>query len=241
MPPSALLNPRGQASNIFSFLPTSPFSLSTNPCKFSNPTSLKFPPKIYSSFQSSHSVQDDDVDEDYVIGDCVVFEEGAFDDPFLKDDVEPSSFDSNKFKSKKCGAEIKAENLVPEKWREVQAEISITKKERRKIAQELQFGTRLEKKRKGLTPLRNVNLEDYLTYREAKLAQLKPLVLDNPSSFTKEVEEKVTESNGSSSVRVTPKNPRWAVYGKGLDDVTEFFNSGNYDPANNKSGGVLTF
>ncbi|XP_015870016.2 ankyrin repeat domain-containing protein, chloroplastic [Ziziphus jujuba] len=241
MPPSALLNPQGQASNIFSCLPATPFSLSTISCKFSNPTSLKFPPKIYAfspSFQPSHSVQDDDVEEDYVIGDCVVFEEGAFDDPFLKDDVESSSsFDASKTKSKNGGAEIKAENLVPEKWREVQAEISITKKERRKIAQELQFRTRFEKKRKGLTPLRNVNLEDYLTYREAKLAQLKPLVLDNPSSFEKGVEEKVSESNGSSSGRVTPKNPRWAVYGKGLDDVTEFFNSGNYVPLDKKSEG----
>lgn len=243
--PSALLNP--QVSKRFSLLPNNTaLSLTLNPCKFSPPKSLKFPSKLRTfppSYQSSHYVQDDDDEEDHVIGDCVVFEEGAFEDPYLQENVEPSGFDANRAKPKKGGAEIEPENLVPNKWREVQAEISMTKKERRKIAQELQFGTRIEKKRKGLVPLRNVNLEEYSAFREAKLAQLKPLVLDIASSSTEMIEEKDckelkgNESNGSSSARVAPKNPKWAVYGKGLDDVTEFFNSGNYDPADKKREG----
>uniref|UniRef100_A0A803MBB3 Uncharacterized protein n=1 Tax=Chenopodium quinoa TaxID=63459 RepID=A0A803MBB3_CHEQI len=36
--------------------------------------------------------------------------------------------------------------------------------------------------------------------------------------------------------RVEPKNPRWAVYGRGLDDITEFFNSGNYQPSEKSDG-----
>lgn len=137
-------------------------------------------------------------------------------------------------------AEVEPENLVPEQWKEVQAEINITKKERRKIAQQLEYGSRVEKNRKGYEPIRNVNVQEYLEFKEAKLAQLKPLVLDNPSSFPveeEEEEEKIGEMNAteSSSERVAPKNPRWAVYGRGLEDVTEFFNSGNYSPGENES------
>ncbi|KAF4364688.1 hypothetical protein G4B88_028611 [Cannabis sativa] len=237
MLPSTLLNPH--SSQLFSLLPTTHLSLSSLSSTPSS-SSLKFPRKFQSfspSFQSSSFIQEDDdeEEEDYVIGDCVVFEEGIFEDPFLKEEAQP----------KKESSAIRPENLVPDKWREVQAEINITKKERRKIAQELQFGTCVEMKRKGLQPLRNVNLEDYLSYRQAKLAQLKPLVLDDPSSslIETEIEEEengVKGSNGSSLSghgRVLPKNPRWAVYGKGLDDVTQFFNSGNYDPSQKQSEG----
>ena len=145
--------------------------------------------------------------------------------------------------------EVKTENLVPDKWREVQAEINITKKERRKIAQELEFNSRVEKKKKGLRPVRSLNLEEYKAYREAKLAQLKPLVLDNPSNYGVEKkdddeneceeEEEEVELSKSSSERVAPKNPRWAVYGKGFDDVIEFFNSGHYDPGAKQSEGYF--
>ncbi|XP_062102715.1 ankyrin repeat domain-containing protein, chloroplastic [Humulus lupulus] len=259
MLPSTLLNPH--SSQLFSLLPTTHLSLTytSNLSLSSSPasSSLKFPRKFQSffpSFQSSSFVQNDDDDdeeeeeeeEDYVIGDCVVFEEGIFEDPFLKEEAEPSSSNAKVAKPKKGAAAIRPENLVPDKWREVQAEINITKKEKRKIAQELQFGSRVEMKRKGLQPLRNVNLEDYLSYREAKLAQLKPLVLDDPpSNFPDQVEVEEnedkgspqSESIGSSSGRVLPKNPRWAVYGKGLDDVAEFFNSGKYDPSEKKSEG----
>ncbi|KAJ4836988.1 hypothetical protein Tsubulata_018003 [Turnera subulata] len=125
--------------------------------------------------------------------------------------------DNDKGKKKKTVTEVETENLVPKKWREVQAEINITKKERRRIAYELQFNCRVERKRRGLAPLRDVNLDEYKTYREGKMAQLKPLVQDtnnnNPStSLVKK------ESGGE---RVVPKNPRWVVYGRGLDDVSE--------------------
>ncbi|KAE8693461.1 Ankyrin repeat domain-containing protein [Hibiscus syriacus] len=113
------------------------------------------------------------------------------------------------------------------------------------MAQQLEFGCRVEKKRQGLVPIRNVNLQKYLKYKEAKLAQLNPVVLDKPSSFSvKEEEEDEEESMeaamnlSSSGERVAPKNPRWAVYGKGFDDVAQFFNSENYQLDKKKSGGA---
>lgn len=249
---TALLNP--QTSKLLCLFSSTPLSLTINTSK---PTFLKFPTNahtISSSSQSSHSVQNDDVsheedeeeEEDFVIGDCVVFEEGVFDDPYLKQNFEPINQNVNRTKPRKRDVEIKTDNLVPDEWREVQAEINITKKERRKIAQELQFGTRVEKKRNGLVPLRNVNLEEYVAYKEAKSKQLKPLVLDNPTIFKngvveedgKELEE--SEMNdGSSSERVKPKDPRWEVYGKGLDHVTEFFKK--YEPGNKKPEGTSLY
>jgi len=132
------------------------------------------------------------------------------------------------------------ENLVPGKWREVQAEINITKRDRRKIAREMEFNSKVEKKRIGLIPLRDMNLDDYKAYKEAKLAQMKLLDYSSTSPVKEGVpppepelnrgeEDPEPELNGGE--RVEPRNPRWAVYGRGLEDVTEFFNSENYDPA----------
>lgn len=139
-------------------------------------------------------------------------------------------------------AEIEPQNLVPQEWRHVQDEVNITKKERRKIAQQLEFGVRVEKRKKGLLPIRNFNLQEHLSYKQAKLAQLKPLVLDDPSHFRvkedKEPAHHEIEGSSSSSERVAPKNPRWAVYGRGFDDVSKFFNSENYVPGDKKSQGV---
>ncbi|CAK9159118.1 unnamed protein product [Ilex paraguariensis] len=124
------------------------------------------------------------------------------------------------------------ENLVPENWKEAQAAINITKKERRKIAQQLEFGSRVEKRKQGLRPIGNVSLEEYVKRRDDNLAQLNPVVLDNPNFLA--VEEDVNHSKLGSSVsnsRVAPRNPRLAVYGGTLDDISEFFSSGNYDPS----------
>ena len=96
----------------------------------------------------------------------------------------------------------------------------------------MQFVSRVEKKRKGLLPLKSVNLEEYRGYRKAKLAQLKPLILNKPSYFPKKDEF-------SLSGLVVPRNLRWVVYGKGLDDFIEFFNSGNYDPSEKIAKGTL--
>ena len=226
---------------FFSFLPTPPPSLSLS----LTPRTIKLSTKHHSFLP----LQNDDVfelEDELVIGDCVVFEEGVFDDPYLQNDVEeePQTPKPNK-KHNKPISEIEPENLVPEKWKEVQAEINITKKERRKIAQDLEFGSKVEKRRKGYEPIRDGNaVKEYLEFKKEKLGQLNPLVLDNPTSFPeKEGEgegEGEDERNGFqySSERVKPKNPRWAVYGRGLEDLTEFFNGENYEPGENKSEGT---
>ncbi|KAA8547556.1 hypothetical protein F0562_003985 [Nyssa sinensis] len=240
-----------QTPKIFSLLPTSPFSLSVPPHKLSPSLILSFSRKasylstsaLSSSFQFSpqhenQQQQQQYEDEEHVIGDCVVFEEGIFEDPYLQE-----TFDSNANKPQngQSSVEIEPENLVPANWKEAQAQINITKKERRKIAQQLEFGRRVEKKKKGLVPIRKVSVEDYVTYRDAKLSQLKPLVLDNPifpvnEGADNEKDEKNAgesqegDANHSTRSRVAPRNPRLAVYRGTLDDISDFFNSGNYDP-----------
>ncbi|KAG7967855.1 hypothetical protein I3843_08G120800 [Carya illinoinensis] len=244
-----LLSSHGALSppKIFAILPTHrPFSLSPYLSVSLTPNpitaTLNLPRKPHSLPTTSSLLPlHNDLLEDHVVGDCVVFEDGVFDDPFIEDDV---AFEASppplkhKNKQKKPVAEIQTENLVPDQWKEVQAEINITKKERRKIAQKLQYGSRVEKRKKGYEPIRNVNVLQEL--KEAKLAQLKPLVLDNPSQFPVVEEEKGEEvadvsAPVTSSERVAPKNPRWAVYGRGLEDVTEFFNSENYVPGEDRS------
>lgn len=229
-------------AKLFFLSNSPPFLLNSNKLSFN---SLLRTPKgvssVSSSSNSSYSLQPDEL-EDFVIGDCVIFEDDVFDDPYVSDDssVDNSIPSTAKSKPKSAVVEINPENLVPDEWKEVQAEINITKKERRKIAQEMEFGSRVEKKKKGLVPLRSVNLEEYLSYKEAKMAQLKPLVLDNPTSFpaTEEVNG-AEDAMSRSSERVAPKNPKWAVYGRGLEDVSEFFNSGQYQPADRKSEGIF--
>lgn len=194
--------------------------------------------------------QNGDVEfEDRIIGDCLVFEEGVFEDPYLENDDVPPPRKPKRSRGKQNVVQAEAENLVPDKWRQVQEEINLTKKEKRQIALQIEFGSRVEKKKQGYLPLNSLDLKEYLAYKEAKLSQLNPpLVLDNPSTFptdAKESEENrdigfqdyVSTSSSTSSQRVPPKNPKWAVYGRGLDDVSEFFNSGNYDPSDKKSDG----
>ncbi|KAL8168390.1 hypothetical protein V2J09_009889 [Rumex salicifolius] len=183
---------------------------------------------------------DDDVDEP-VIGDCLVFEDGIFDDPFLKqEEAEEEDGQLNaQFKKKKKAPEVEPQSLVPDDWKRAVDEINITKKEKRKIAQEFQYGQRLDRKKKAALPLR-VNLEEYLKYRDEKLSQVKPLVLQNPNTFgvgalrrRKFTGEEM--DSGSAGARMEPKNPRWAVYGRSLEDISEFFNAGKYQPGDSES------
>ncbi|KAK7309387.1 hypothetical protein RJT34_06073 [Clitoria ternatea] len=222
---TVVLNPQPHIS-LFP-LPISPSS--TSP-KFHLSQTVQFPRNwnLHSLSSSLHATTHDDDFEDHVIGDCVVFEDGVFEDPvFQNSDNHREDVVSARPKHvpKKKLDNVVTENLVPDKWREVQAEINITKKERRKIAREMEFNRTVEKKRRGLLPLRDLNLDEYKAYKEAKLAQMK--LLEVPSFA---VEEEVKEPKLDDGERVQPKNPRWAVYGRGFEDVTEFFNSGNYDP-----------
>ncbi|CAH8353541.1 unnamed protein product [Eruca vesicaria subsp. sativa] len=198
------------------------------------------------SYSSQTSILPDTAD-DFTVGDCLVYEDGVFEDPYLEEEVSPvapGAIQERKTKRRgrakrivEAAPEIEPENLVPDEWRDVQAEVNLTKKDKRKIAQELEFGVKVEKKRQGLIPLRKVDLKEYLTYKEAKFNQLKPVVLDKPRMFSDDDHDGGERSETYSSERVAPKNPRWAVYGKGFDHVTKFFNSDKYDPSGKKLEG----
>ncbi|EFH41347.1 AKRP/EMB2036, partial [Arabidopsis lyrata subsp. lyrata] len=203
--------------------------------------SIVFPTRLRSLSYSSQTSILPDAGDDFIVGDCLVYEDGVFEDPYLETEVTQVA---KQKRNPRGGAkrldesEIEPENLVPEEWRDIQAEVNLTKKDKRKIAQEMEFGVRVEKKRQGLIPLRNVDLNDFLTYKEAKLAQLRPVTLDKPGNFSDHAASSDGETAVSpSSERVAPKNPRWAVYGKGFDHVAKFFNSDKYDPSVKKSDG----
>ncbi|PIA56735.1 hypothetical protein AQUCO_00700826v1 [Aquilegia coerulea] len=248
-----LLTPFHSQTKIFTLIPNSPFSISPPLHSSFSTQSLTFPRKPISSYPFSVSLNsfypsiqtqtqeedDDDEEEEHVIGDCIVFEEGVFEDPYVQDDFvykEPII-------KKKSREYTQEENLVPDEWIEAQMEINITKKEKRKIAQQIEYGSRLEKKN---TKIPSVKTEEYLTYKEYKMSKLKPVVLDN-LEFPLEEEEEEKEvgvhkifsgedsevGSSSSSSRVKPRNPRVAVYKGTLDDITEFFNSDDYVPGEN--------
>ncbi|GFQ07861.1 ankyrin repeat domain-containing protein chloroplastic [Phtheirospermum japonicum] len=265
-PPSFILqNPSNPV--ISSLLHTLPLAIST-------PSNLRFPPltrtflvntskprnfssqPLYDAVSQPQLDEYDDDDDDSAIGDCLVYEDGIFDDPLLQsalnsrnDDVSSPIRKSNS----KDTTEVPAENLIPEKWLDVQREINISKKERRKLSQELEYGKRVEKRRQALMPL-NSNSEAFERFKNEKLQQLKPLVLDEPEppQNSEEVgsDNKSEEKRGGGdderrseevvvSGRVAPRNPRLAVYGGGLEDISAVFSSGDYDPgASEKSQGT---
>lgn len=253
--PSTVLK-QTQTPLIFSFLYPYTLSLSTSRNLRSPPLEnrtnfAKFSKSLVLSSQPLHdavlpSYPEDD-EEPTPVGDCLVFEEGIFDDPFLQD-TQNSRIDEaqlNKLTNNNSKlAEVSPENLIPEKWLGVQKEINITKKERRKLSQELEYGKRVEKRRQALMPLHS---EDYEKFKHEKLQQLKPLVLDKPEPEPAPEPEPEPENDESETSRervagrVAPRNPRLAVYGGGLEDISAFFSSGNYDPATatEKSQGIF--
>ncbi|XP_021747750.1 ankyrin repeat domain-containing protein, chloroplastic-like [Chenopodium quinoa] len=203
-------------------------------------------PSNSQNFQfATSNFEDEDEDEEQVIGDCLIFEDGVFEDPYIEEELNPQissvSETTQKPKSRQNKPEvIEPQNLIPEKWNSIVEEINLTKKERRKIAQEMEFGQKVVKRK-----MINVNMQEYLRLREEKLSQLNPVVLDDPPSFRAENEGSGDDADDDGVAkhrretvdsRVEPKNPRWAVYGRGLDDITEFFNSGNYQPSEKSDG-----
>ncbi|XP_058180637.1 ankyrin repeat domain-containing protein, chloroplastic [Rhododendron vialii] len=217
--PTALL--QTQTSKLFSL----PAPLTLSPPN----RTLTFPrktPTLSTSLRSVPSQQQEsnanyeDEEEEHVIGDCVVFEEGIFEDPYLQQALD-SPLNSPKWNNNNSSnrkVEVEAEDLVPEKWKDVQAEINITKKEKRVMKREMEFGRRVERMRQGLVPIEGsgfrVRVEEYVAGRSEKLV----------------VNDGNERKGGERSERVAPRNPRLGVYGGTLDDITEFFSSGSYDP-----------
>ncbi|KAL6497750.1 hypothetical protein OROHE_026989 [Orobanche hederae] len=241
------------------------------PLAIASPRNLRFPPLTrtfivntskYPSFSSQpvfdyvSQPQPDDEDEP-AIGDCLVYEEGVFEDPFLQntrhlinDDV--SAPPVRKSSSKDATKDVPPEILIPEKWLDIQKEINISKKERRRISQQLDYGTRVQKRRQALMPINpNPDPDEFEIFKNEKLQQLKPSVLDEPEppEHFEENSNKYEEKRGEDEQRsgevvtgrVTLGNPRLAVYGGGLEDISAVFSSGSYDHgATEKSQGRVT-
>ncbi|URD96175.1 Ankyrin repeat [Musa troglodytarum] len=200
------------------------------------PALKPFPPAAASSFPYSYQNPDRDQqqdpqlpvpqDEELVIGDCLVFEDGAFEDGDPFDPPSPSDEAGRPGRRRPAAAASTAEteSLVPNKWKEAVEEINMTKKEKRRISHELKFGSRMERRKKPPVP----DMEEYRTYREMKLAQLKPVVIDDPREFPQAAVP--PEHKGLPGGRVAPRNPRLGLDVGTLEDIREFFNSGKFVP-----------
>jgi hypothetical protein len=137
-----------------SFLPvlrlSSPFP--SFPYPFSNLSQYPKPP-----FQRNPLPEEEE--DVVIIGDCLVFEDGAFEQPVdslpaSKPNAIKHTFDrrKNKKKKKPVVSEPEPQNLVPDKWKEAVEEINLTKKEKRKIAYDLKFGSRVERRKPAPLP-----------------------------------------------------------------------------------------
>ncbi|PIN07828.1 hypothetical protein CDL12_19597 [Handroanthus impetiginosus] len=227
--------------------------LPTNSRSFSTLRSFHFPPvtptNLVKSNKSPHfsshplyaaAEAPPEEDEEPAIGDCLVYEEGIFDDPYLQT-TQNFRNDVARVRVRKRtnkDPDVSPENLIPEQWSDVQRELNITKKERRKISQQLEYGRRVEKRRQALKP---INLEEYEKFKNEKLKQLNPVVLDkpDPTHFRENDENGDDERRGDDiRDRVAPRSPRVAVYGGGLEDISAHFSNESYDPvAADKSQG----
>ncbi|KAL0396930.1 UNVERIFIED_CONTAM: Ankyrin repeat domain-containing protein, chloroplastic [Sesamum calycinum] len=225
-PPSTILR-RTHTPIIFSLLPT--FSLS-----LPAPSHLGFPrltpANHVKSSKSPHfssqplydavphpQPEEEEEEEEPAIGDCLVFEEGVFNDPFLQN--------TRNFRSDE--AQLSKPNNNKDKGEA-------------KAFAATGYGRRVEKRRQALMPL---NSGEYEKFKNEKLQKLKPIVLDDPEPKYLDENDKHEkdddERNGEGiRGRVAPRNPRLAVYGGGLEDISALFNSGSYDPgAADKSQG----
>ncbi|KAG6492930.1 hypothetical protein ZIOFF_047901 [Zingiber officinale] len=231
-------------SSCFSFpLPSlfsaiKPFPLAAASNSSSSSSSSSFPTFFPYTYQNHREQQEEPEipshqEEDSAIGDCLVFEDGAFEDGDPYDPPSPAPRPEMKIRRRKSAAasEVEPESLVPEKWKEAVEEINLTKKEKRRISHELRFASRMDRRKKSPVPDR----EEYRAQREMMLARLKPVVLDDPPKFLTDKEAEAAEPpklEAPPGTRATPRNPWLALKGETLEDITDLFNSGKYVPPN---------
>lgn len=178
----------------------------------------------------------DEFDEDFAIGDCVVFEDDAFEEPDV--DLPSPAPSTTSRPRRKPAAEAGGgggSSLVPERWRDAAEEINLTKKEKRRIAHGLRFGSRLERR----APPAVAAPDEYRAYREGRLdAELGRVARDyaepiERSPVPDRVEAPPPPEPGA---RVAPRNPRLGLGVRSLDDITELFNSTEYVPGEMEDG-----
>nr|BAJ97994.1 predicted protein [Hordeum vulgare subsp. vulgare] len=212
-----------------------------------------------SSFALAAVNDDDDYDydDDVVLGDCLVFEDEAFETPDLDLDLgRPSSRPS-----RNGGG-----SLVPERWKDAVEEINLTKKEKRRIAHGLRFGSRLDRR----VPSAVAAPDEYRAYREgrldAELGQGARDYLESPlesksraysevrldaepgrvaRGYVEPLEERSRAPEKVEAppppppppgTRAAPRNPRAAIDAGGLEDIAELFNSSEYVPGETEDG-----
>jgi hypothetical protein len=233
-------------------------ALTTAASRLHAPTKpLALPPRrrpLVSSCSSSFAVAaavNDDYDDDVVLGDCLVFEDEAFEDPAL--DLR------TRRPPRRRGATSRAGSLVPERWSDAVEEINLTKKEKRRIAHGLRFNSRLDRR----VPSAVAAPDEYRAYREGRLdAELGHVARDyvepledksrarrdtDPGRVYRDYIEPLGErSRGTDMVeappppdpgtRVAPRNPRMAMARAGLEDIAELFSSSDYVPGETEDG-----
>lgn len=202
-----------------------PFSTSSARLRHQLPKPIVLSLSLRPAFSSAFAVAAVDDDEDVVVGDCLVFDDDAFEEPDL--DL-PSSAPPPR--ASRYGRRAEASgggSLVPEKWRDAEEEINLTKKEKRRIAHGMRFGSRLERR----APPAVTAPGEFRAYRKGMLQAEREHVADvyrGPLERTlppEKVEEPLPPEPGT---RVAPKNPRMGMDGGSLEDIAEFFSSREY-------------
>ncbi|CAL4937524.1 unnamed protein product [Urochloa decumbens] len=204
-----------------------PFATSSPRLRRQLPKPFVLSPSPRPAFSSAFAVAAVDDDEDVVIGDCLVFDDDAFEEPDLDLPSSPPPPSASRY-----GRRAQASNgqsLVPEKWRDAAEEINMTKKEKRRISYGLRFGSRLERR----APPAVAAPDEFRAYRKGTLRAEREHVADvyrGPMERTlppEKVEEPLPPEPGT---RVAPKNPRMGVDVGSLEDIAEFFNSWEHAP-----------
>ncbi|KQK23775.1 ankyrin repeat domain-containing protein, chloroplastic [Brachypodium distachyon] len=239
----------------------------------SKPLALSLCPRPLVSSSSSFAVaavDDDDYDEDVALGDCLVFEDEAFEDPGLdlgRPSPSPPHRPTTSRRSR--GKPISAAaggggGLVPERWKDAVEEINLTKKEKRRIAHGLRFGSRLDRR----VPSAVAAPDEYRAYREGRLdAELGHVVRDyvepledksrayrerearlgaEPGHVARDYVEPLEKSRAPEMIeappppepgtRAAPRNPRMGLDVGGLEDIAELFSSKEYAPSEMEDG-----
>ncbi|OEL27198.1 Ankyrin repeat domain-containing protein, chloroplastic [Dichanthelium oligosanthes] len=177
------------------------------------------------AFSSAFAVAAADDDEDVVIGDCLVFDDDAFEELDLDLPSSPPPRSASRYGRRAEASD--GGSLVPKRWKDAEEEINLTKKEKRRISHGLRFGSRLERR----APPAVVAPDEFRAYRKGTLQSECEHVADVYRGPLERIlpPEKVEETPPPEpGRRVAPRNPRMGMDVGGLEDISEFFSSREY-------------